>query len=82
MSSLWFVWAGASSKANYRKLDTRLLSREGALAVGYESSVQWNARRGLLARLCIYACEDQLHFRYGVDMQTNGSVWYATGVCQ
>ena len=52
----------------YRKLDIRLLAREGALAVGFECSVQWNRGNGPRTQLHLRAYESKLHFRYSVDM--------------
>jgi len=54
----------------YRKLDIRLLSREGALAAGCECSVRWNrVEGGPRAHLRIRAYEGRLHFRCGFDVQ-------------
>lgn len=66
-------------ETTYRKLDIRLLSREGALAAGCECSVRWNGGEGALAQLRIHACEGQLHFRYGADLQNGG--WSEVVVC-
>ena len=55
-------------EANYCKLDVRLLAREGALTVGCECVVRWNAGGRPRAQLR-HARELQLHFRYGLDVQ-------------
>lgn len=54
-------------EADYRKLDVRLLAREGALVAGSESSVRWNKGEDPPAQLRIRACEGRLHFRYVQD---------------
>lgn len=56
-------------EANYHKLDIRRLARVGALAAGCESSVRWSTGEAPRAQLRIRACDGQLHFRYGIDIE-------------
>jgi len=55
-------------ETSYRKLDIRLLAREGVLAAGSECSVRWSGRPPELLR--IQASEGVLHFRYDTNPQS------------
>jgi hypothetical protein len=55
-------------ETTYRKLDIRVLAREGVLAAGCECSVQWSGQP--LELLRIQASEGELHFRYNTNLQS------------